>query len=90
MVVKRLDNLPSGFSQWEFLTENRATASEPEKHTGYLYRDNRPPHLATEFWGTVELPISGIIESLTQETAAALQGYEIPEDPDGCPPEPAP
>jgi hypothetical protein len=56
VIVKRLPNV-SGKSQWEFSTEG----------LGYVYRDNNPPHTATEFWGSVSLPFSGIIESLTDE-----------------------
>lgn len=70
MIVERLPNLDldgdgqpdnPGISQWKFSTAGR----------GYVYRDNNPPHASTEFWGVVTLPMSGIIESLTDETEPA-------------------
>lgn len=69
MIVKRLPNLDldgvdgpdnPGISQWKFSTSTTGRA--------YVYRDNNPPHAPTEFWGVVTLPMSGIIESLTDET----------------------
>lgn len=72
LTVERLPNLGGnnpGISQWEFYTEpldfdGDSTANE---HIGYLFRDNNPPNAPTEFWGAVNLPFSGIIESLTLE-----------------------
>lgn len=60
VVVKRLENVDNqdpGISRWEFSTEGH----------GYVYRDNNPPHNPTEFWGVVDLPFSGAIESLSNE-----------------------
>ncbi len=84
LVVERLPNvLVDGESrgQWGFATEATAGGT----HIGYLYRDNRPPHAATELWGIVRLSFSGLIESLTPEPEPSATGYEIPEDPDLCP-----
>jgi len=72
VIVQRLPNVDSdgdgtpdnpGFSRWAFTTDG----------LGYVYRDNNPPHRPTEFWGTVSLPFSGVIESLTDEPEPHLE-----------------
>lgn len=73
VIVTRLHNLDSddpgvepdypGIAQWKFSTEDDGNGNS----IGYVYRDNNPPHAPTEFWGTINLPFSGIIESLTDE-----------------------
>lgn len=62
MVVERLSNIldpetGETHARWRFSTAG----------FGYVWRDNNPPHGPTEFWGTVSLPMSGTIESLSDE-----------------------
>jgi len=62
VIVERLSNADFDGdgelnSQWSFSTSG----------LGYVYRDNRPPHGPTEFWGALSLPFSGTITSLSNE-----------------------
>jgi hypothetical protein len=95
VAVERLANVDSdedgqpddpGISRWEFFTEPTA-----DGHIGYLFRDNRPPHSPTEFWGAVEVSFSGVIHSLTdEEVPPAAVCSEVFPDTEGCPPPASP
>lgn len=74
-LVTRLPNVDDdgdpatpGLAQWHIATEG--------PHLAYLYHDNRPPHAPTAFHSIVQLPLSGVVTSLTQEIEPG------PDDPD--------
>ena len=93
MVVERLPNTADGKSQWSFRNFDADVTGETNlpgiNGLGYVYRDNNPPHAATEFWGTVSLPMSGTLTSLSDETAptdcTACFTYGDGVFPGGCP-----
>lgn len=66
LLVTRLPNVDddgdpatSGLAQWHITTEG--------PHLAYLYHDNRPPHHPTAFHSIVQVSISGVVTSLSQE-----------------------
>lgn len=80
ILVKRLPNTPDGKSQWQFATEPRDGL-----HLGYLYRLSSDRNTPTMLAGIIDLPWSGLIETLDPQPLPPSEGYVIPDDPPECP-----